>query len=54
MGYYLSENLKTQGTVKALEMALQNRIHNLSIIHHSDKEIQYCSKKHITRRLLFR
>jgi len=46
MRYFLSEDLKTQGTVKALEMALQNRIYNLPIIHHSDKGVQYCSKEY--------
>lgn len=46
MGYHLSEDLKTEGPLKALRMALSQRILNSAIIHHSDRGLQYCSYKY--------
>lgn len=43
MGYYLSEDLKTEGCLKAVEMAIKNRRYERPIIHHSDRGLQYCS-----------
>lgn len=43
MGYHLGEDLKVDGPLKALKMALSNRMFNGSIIHHSDRGLQYCS-----------
>lgn len=43
MGYYLSEDLRTEGPLRALRMALSKRRLNGSIIHHSDRGLQYCS-----------
>lgn len=43
MGYHLSEDLRTEGPLKALKMALSKRRLNGSIIHHSDRGLQYCS-----------
>ncbi len=44
VGYYLSDNLKTEGTLKALEMAIKSRKYpNRKLIHHSDRGFQYCS-----------
>jgi transposase InsO family protein len=43
MGYHLAEDLKTDGPLKALKMAIKNRLFNESIIHHSDRGLQYCS-----------
>jgi putative transposase len=43
LGYYLSEDLKTNSAVKALKMALKNMSGTESCIHHSDRGIQYCS-----------
>lgn len=43
MGYHLAEDLKTDGPLVALKMALSNRLYNESIIHHSDRGLQYCS-----------
>ena len=44
VGYYLSDNLKTEGTLKALEMAVKSRKYpNRKLIHHSDRGFQYCS-----------
>jgi len=49
VGYCLWENLKRDGTIKALKMAtnsLLDRGRN-SLIHHSDRGLQYCSKDYI-------
>lgn len=46
LGYNVSEDLSAKSTIKALEMALKKRnirsYHN-SLIHHSDKGVQYTS-----------
>lgn len=47
MGYCLREDLSTQGCIDALEMALKNRIYSNSLIHHSDRGSQYCSKQYV-------
>jgi len=44
MGYHISEDLKTTSVMKALKMALQNRVYpTKKLIHHSDRGFQYCS-----------
>lgn len=44
MGYDLSENLATAGSIRALKMAERHRIYrNQPLIHHSDRGLQYCS-----------
>lgn len=44
MGYHLADNLKTEGPLKALQMALRNRLYpNRKLIHHSDRGLQYCN-----------
>lgn len=45
MGYRLSNDLKSESTLKALQMAIKRRIYpDRQIIHHSDRGLQYCSK----------
>lgn len=47
-GYCLHPDLSSQGTLKALMMALGNRQYpNRKLIHHSDRGIQYCSQVYI-------
>lgn len=44
VGYNVSTSLAVDGSLKALEMALDNRMHNqYPLIHHSDRGLQYCS-----------
>jgi transposase InsO family protein len=43
MGYELLENLSTAGPLNALQMAIKNRKYKHSLIHHSDRGLQYCS-----------
>ncbi|PUB32616.1 integrase-like protein [Elizabethkingia sp. YR214] len=45
VGYELSDNLQTSYTLKALKKAIKNRIYKHSLIHHSDRGLQYCSKE---------
>lgn len=43
MGYHLSDDMSADNVVKAMKMALQHRITNNKLIHHSDRGLQYCS-----------
>ena len=49
VGYCLWENLKRDGTIKALKMATNSLLErgSNSLIHHSDRGLQYCSKDYI-------
>lgn len=47
MGYSLSETLAARETLKALEMALDNKEYRGKLIHHSDRGLQYCSAGYI-------
>jgi len=47
VGYHVSDSLNVAGSLKALEMALNNRIYkNQPLIHHSDRGLQYCSNEY--------
>ena len=57
VGYDLSDSLGTDSSIRALKMALKQRMYKAqSLIHHSDRGLQYCSdsyqrvltKNHIT------
>lgn len=43
MGYHLSDDLSAENTVRALRMAVKKRRSGQSLIHHSDRGLQYCS-----------
>lgn len=44
MGYCVADNMSTESSVMALKMAVKNRKNNTtSLIHHSDRGVQYCS-----------
>lgn len=44
MGYYVSDNLNKESSLMALKMAVKYRQDkNLSLIHHSDRGLQYCA-----------
>ena len=43
MGYHLANHLRVDGPLKALNMALRNRMYpHQELIHHSDRGFQYC------------
>lgn len=43
IGYHLANNLRIDGPLKALNMALRNRMYpDHELIHHSDRGFQYC------------
>lgn len=44
MGYHLSNDMSAESIVKALKMAVKNRITKTKAIHHSDRGLQYCSE----------
>ena len=43
MGYAFELDMTTKGCIKALKMALSNRLYDSKLIHHSDRGSQYCS-----------
>jgi len=48
MGYELCSNMEAVSTAKALGMAVKNRQYpENSLIHHSDRGLQYCSKLYV-------
>jgi transposase InsO family protein len=48
VGYNLSHNLKANGCIKALQMAINSRIYpQRPLIHHSDRGIQYCCHAYV-------
>lgn len=48
VGYHVADNLLALSSVEALKMALTNMPKNLeSLIHHSDRGIQYCSQEYV-------
>ena len=47
MGYHIAENLEAVHTTQALKMALMHRSHASSLIHHSDRGLQYCSTDYV-------
>jgi len=47
MGYDLSNSLSLEGALRALQMAIGNRLYpEKPLIHHSDRGLQYCSYKY--------
>lgn len=47
VGYHVHDNLSTNAVMQAYSKALKSRkAEGLSLIHHSDRGIQYCSKKY--------
>lgn len=48
VGYNLSRNLKAEGCIRALKMAVNERIYpRRPLIHHSDRGIQYCCDAYV-------
>lgn len=43
VGYKLSDDMSAENVVKAVKMAIKNRITKHELIHHSDRGLQYCS-----------
>ena len=49
MGYNIADNMTTEESVKALQMAVNNLVYlNNKIIHHSDRGLQFCSKEYVS------
>jgi putative transposase len=43
MGYYVSDDLSAENTAEALKMAVRERLSKKSLIHHSDRGLQYAA-----------
>ncbi|TXH20411.1 MAG: IS3 family transposase, partial [Chitinophagaceae bacterium] len=48
VGFFLSRTLEAKGSIKALQMALQYNPNLKTLIHHSDRGIQYCCNDYIS------
>lgn len=46
MGYHLAEDLRAEGPVEALRMAIGKNKYGYALIHHSDRGLQYCSQEY--------
>jgi transposase InsO family protein len=45
VGYAVDDNMETQSMIRALKMAIEQKLHRtIKTIHHSDRGLQYCSK----------
>jgi putative transposase len=47
VGFCLRTDMSAQGCVDALQMALNNRVYQEQLIHHSDRGSQYCSSAYV-------
>jgi transposase InsO family protein len=47
VGYHAGDTLETEGTLRALKMALSNLPPGVSPVHHSDRGSQYCSHLYV-------
>ena len=47
VGFHLGEDLRSKGCVAALRMAMRNNRQREGLIHHSDRGIQYYSRRYI-------
>jgi len=47
VGWHLSESLSIEGSIAALQQALKSNKIQQSLIHHSDRGIQYCSNDYV-------
>ncbi len=47
VGWCLWPNLKSQGALNALRMALKDNTERATLIHHSDRGIQYCCEDYV-------
>lgn len=47
IGFHVSGSLGSDGTIRALQMAIGNRNDLQGLIHHSDRGVQYCCDKYV-------
>lgn len=48
VGFYLSKTLEAKGSIRALQMAIQNNHDIKTLIHHSDRGVQYCCHDYVS------
>lgn len=49
VGYHLSQNLKSHSCIIALNKAISSIPKTATLIHHSDRGVQYCCDQYVTR-----
>lgn len=49
IGHHVSNNLKVQGPLIALNKAIASQACKANLIHHSDRGIQYCCEPYVSR-----
>jgi len=47
VGFHVSESLKAEGCIQALEMAIAGCKNTKDLIHHSDRGVQYCCQDYV-------
>lgn len=47
VGFHLSKTLSAQGPLNALKMAMKSNPNTYSLIHHSDRGVQYCCDEYV-------
>jgi transposase InsO family protein len=47
VGYYLSDNLRVEGSLQAFKQAISKVSNPAGLIHHSDRGFQYCSIEYV-------
>jgi len=47
VGYSIADNMEAATIASSLKMAIKGRIYKHSLIHHSDRGLQYCSKEYV-------
>lgn len=47
VGWSLSESLRIEGAIEALQMAIKQCVNTSNLVHHSDRGIQYCSQDYV-------
>lgn len=47
MGYSFRQDLSAEGCIDALGIAINNKMYDASLIHHSDRGSQYCSHNYV-------
>jgi putative transposase len=48
MGYSIADNMEASTVAEALKMAIKQRLFTGTIVHHSDRGLQYCSKEYVS------
>lgn len=48
VGYSIADNMEVATVTEALRRGIENRLFNHTLLHHSDRGLQYCSKEYVS------